>query len=47
MDELDYYNFIRIDRNKKDAKSSSFLLKVELAELKGELLNLRNRNLEE
>ena len=35
--ELEYYSFIRIDRNKKDNKSSVLYLNTELEELITEL----------
>ena len=37
--ELEYYSFIRIDRNKRDAKNSYFYLNTELDELIKELQN--------
>ena len=36
-DELDNYNFVRIDKNKKDHKQSSVRLQVDLGELLTEL----------
>jgi len=41
VDELEYYNFVRIERNKRDAKASMLALKVELAELKVALTALK------
>lgn len=40
MDELEYYNLIKIERSKRDAKDSKFSLKVDLQELFQELDNL-------
>ena len=37
--ELEYYSFIRIDRNKRDAKNSYLYLNTELDELIKELQN--------
>ena len=37
--ELEYYSFIKIDRNKRDAKNSYLYLNTELDELIRELQN--------
>ena len=41
-DELDYYSFIQIERNKRDAKQNFLYLNVELEELLTELKTLEN-----
>jgi len=40
MDELEYYNLIKIDKSKRDAKENKFCLRVELEELCKELERL-------
>lgn len=41
MDELEYYNLIKIEKSKRDAKENKFCLKVELDELCKELDRLK------
>jgi hypothetical protein len=37
MDELEYYNMIKIDKTKRDAKENRFSLNVDLDELRKEI----------
>ena len=43
LDELENYNFIRIERCKKDQKQSYVALQVDLTELFDEMDNLDNK----
>lgn len=42
LDELEYYNLIKIERSKKDPKCKKFSLNVELSELIKELERINN-----
>lgn len=44
MDELDFYNLIKIEKSKRDAKMNQFSLKVELHEIIEGLEKLRQKS---